>query len=180
MLSIPCINVSVFRYWFVFIDGRDKNFVNVDTTIGFQLPHWPVIKRQAFLAGLSAYQSEEVGRDENVTGNEDSETLTAMAGLSVCRTNSNKNIVWVLQGSFYILYVHIYRTFSLTTILYFPILCITLRDGFLRVRYRKAMINSVLLNINIQSEHVVTRGITGANGPGWVEVNHWKWEKAML
>lgn len=52
-----------------------------------------MIKRQAFLAGLSAYQSEEVGRDENVTGNEDSETLTAMAGLSVCRTNSNKNIV---------------------------------------------------------------------------------------
>ena len=57
-----------------------------------QLPHWPVIKRYAFYADLSAYEVENVNRSE---AGEDSETLTAMAGLSVCRTDSSKSIALV-------------------------------------------------------------------------------------
>ena len=58
-----------------------------------QLPHWPVIKRYAFSADLSAYEMESISRSE---AGEDSETLTAMAGLSVCRTDSSKSIASVL------------------------------------------------------------------------------------
>ena len=57
-----------------------------------QLPHWPVIKRYAFSADLSAYEAESINRSE---AGEDSETLTAMAGLSVCRTDSSKSIALV-------------------------------------------------------------------------------------
>lgn len=58
-------------------------------SIAIQLPHWPVIKRYAFSADLSAYEVESINRSE---AGEDSETLTAMAGLSVCRTDSSKSI----------------------------------------------------------------------------------------
>ena len=54
-----------------------------------QQPHWPAIKRFAFSAGLSAYEAEAANTD-------DSETLTAMAGLSVCRTDSSHSIAYEL------------------------------------------------------------------------------------
>jgi hypothetical protein len=66
-----------------------------------QQPHWPIIKRYAFSVNLSAYEVEGVGRSRSFSGGngagsleggEDSETLSAMAGLSVCRTDSSKSI----------------------------------------------------------------------------------------
>ena len=71
-----------------------------------QQPHWPIIKRYAFSVSLSAYEVEGVGRTRgfssgngagSLEGGEDSETLSAMAGLSVCRTDSSKSIAWVVQ-----------------------------------------------------------------------------------
>ncbi|XP_046464398.1 histone deacetylase 4-like isoform X5 [Daphnia pulex] len=69
--------------------------------ISIQQPHWPIIKRYAFSVSLSAYEVEGVGRSRSFSGGngagsleggEDSETLSAMAGLSVCRTDSSKSI----------------------------------------------------------------------------------------
>ena len=66
-----------------------------------QQPHWPTIKRYAYSVSLSAYEVEGVGRGRSLSagngagsleGGEDSETLSAMAGLSVCRTDSSKSI----------------------------------------------------------------------------------------
>lgn len=58
-----------------------------------QLPYWPVIKRFAFSAELSAYEADRIGRGEaSGEAADDSETLTAMAGLSVCRTNSTNSL----------------------------------------------------------------------------------------
>ncbi|EFX72406.1 histone deacetylase HDAC4 protein-like protein [Daphnia pulex] len=61
--------------------------------ISIQQPHWPIIKRYAFSVSLSAYEVEGVGRSRG----EDSETLSAMAGLSVCRTDSSKSIAELSQ-----------------------------------------------------------------------------------
>lgn len=61
--------------------------------ISIQLPYWPVIKRFAFSAELSAYEADRIGRGEaSGEAADDSETLTAMAGLSVCRTNSTNSL----------------------------------------------------------------------------------------
>ncbi|KAK4024040.1 hypothetical protein OUZ56_009431 [Daphnia magna] len=69
--------------------------------ISIQQPHWPTIKRYAYSVALSAYEVEGVGRSRSYSsgngggsleGGEDSETLSAMAGLSVCRTDSSKSI----------------------------------------------------------------------------------------
>lgn len=67
-----------------------------------QQPHWPVVKRRAYSAGLSAYEDEEISRCSDLSARnaavaaaeagEDNETLSAMAGLSVCRTDSSHSL----------------------------------------------------------------------------------------